>query len=201
MAKRYIITLMAANRVGILAAITTALAELGGDLQEVSQTVMQKFFTIILAAEFPDHRDPQVIIDHMRDIGRPYGLQVSLKDPDGEELQDDKPDGTERCFLTVTGHDEPGVIRQISGRLSTEGIDITDLYALRKENDRSFVMVLELAVPPGVDALSLQDDLEQLGSEVGLSASMQHENIFLATNDPRPVRMPQQIARDIASND
>ena len=192
MAKRYIITLMAANRVGILAAITTALAELGGDLQEVSQTVMQKFFTIILAAEFPDHRDPQVIVDHMRDIGRPYGLQVSLKDPVNEELQDDPHAATEQYLLTVTGHDEPGIIRQISSRLSTEGIDITDLYALRGDADRSFVMVLELAVPPGVDALALQDDLERLGSSVGLSASMQHENIFGATNDPRPVRFSLQ---------
>ena len=76
LSKRYIISLMAANRVGILAALTTALAELGGDLQEVSQTVMQKFFTIILAAEFPDHRDPRVIVEHIRGVCSPYGVEA-----------------------------------------------------------------------------------------------------------------------------
>ena len=88
MAKRYVIGLMAANRTGILAAVTTAMAELGGDIQEVSQTVMQKFFTIILAADFPDHRQAEVIVEHLRDACRQFGVEVILKDPDQEPLAD-----------------------------------------------------------------------------------------------------------------
>lgn len=194
---------MAANRVGIIAAVTTALEELGGDLQEVSQTVMQKFFTIILAADFPDHRDQQVIVDHLRGIGRPFGLEVSLKDPDSVEMQADCPGGIEKYFLTMTGSDTPGVIRQISTRLSQEGIDITDMYAVRSDLDRSFIMVLELAVPNGINAITLQDELEQLGRSIGLSAAMQHENIFTATTDSRPVRIllgrtPAKLATELA---
>jgi len=193
MAKKYIITLMAANRVGILAAVTTSLTELGGDLQEVSQTVMQKFFTIIMAAEFPDHRDPQVIVEHIRGVCRPFGIEVSLKDPSSETMQETPAGGVEKYFLTAEGEDRPGMIRQISARLAQDGIDITDLYARRGETDRSFVMVMELAVPLGVDALVLQRELEELGSAVGLSASLQHEDIFAATNDPRPVRVRTRL--------
>jgi glycine cleavage system transcriptional repressor len=194
MAKRYIITLMAANRVGILAAITTSLAELGGDLQEVSQTVMQRFFTIIMSAEFPEHRDPAVIVDHIRGVCRPFGVEVNLKDPDLESPQGPPPEGVERYFLTAEGEDKPGMIRQISARLAQEGIDITDVFARRAEG-KTFVMVMELAVPAGVDALALQRELEELGSAVGLSASLQHEDIFTATNDPRPVRLSQRLRR------
>ncbi|MEX0718011.1 MAG: ACT domain-containing protein [Planctomycetaceae bacterium] len=193
MPKRYIITLMAANRVGIMAAVTTALAELGGDLLEVSQTVLQKFFTIILAAEFPEHRPPEVIVDHIRGVCSPYGIEVSLKDPDAEPTQpDDAWVGTERYVLTVSGADKPGVIREISARLAQEGIDITDLYAVRSRGDGSFVMVMELAVPSGVDAVAVRRDVEALGVSGGLSAALQHENIFTATNDPRPVRVAAQ---------
>ena len=194
MTKRYIITLMAANRVGIIAAVTKALAELGGNLQEVSQTVMQKFFTIILAAEFPLDRGPQLIVDHLRDACRTFGVEVNLKDPELEGPGNEPPEGLEKYFLTVTGSDKPGIIREISARLARERIDITDLYAVRNENDASFVMVMELAVPQGVDALSLQEDLEQIGSTVGLSAALQHENIFAATNDPRPVKVALRLA-------
>jgi glycine cleavage system transcriptional repressor len=189
MPRRYIITLMAANRVGIMAALTNALAELGGDLVEVSQTVMQKFFTIILAAEFPEHRQPEVIVDHLRGVCRPYGVEISLKDPLNEPLQDPPAGGVEKYFLTITGDDKPGIVRQITARLAQEQIDITDLYAVRSDTDRSFVMIMELAVPLGIDALSLQSELEQMGRSVGLSATMQHENLFIATNDPRPVRL------------
>jgi glycine cleavage system transcriptional repressor len=195
MTKRYIITLMAANRVGILAAVTTSLAELGGDIQEVSQTVMQRFFTIIMAAEFPEGSDRAVIVDHIRGVCRPFGVEVSLKDPDTELLQDLPPEGVERYFLTAEGQDKPGMVRQISARLAQEGIDITDVFARRADEGQTFVMVMELAVPPGVDALALQRELEQLGSAVGLIASLQHEDIFSATNDPRPVRVAQRLRR------
>jgi len=187
--KRYIIGLMAANRTGILAALATALAELGGDIHEASQTVMQKFFTIILAADFPDHRDPEVIVNHIRGVGRPFGVEVFLKDPSHEALQEQAAEGTEKYFLTLTGHDTPGIIGQISSCLAREAIDITDMYARRQDNDTQFVMILELAMPVGADALSLRQELEQLGTPIGLSATLQHENIFAATNDPRPVRI------------
>jgi glycine cleavage system transcriptional repressor len=199
MTKRYIITLMAANRVGILAAVTTSLAELGGDIQEVSQTVMQGFFTIIMAAEFPQNRDPSVIVDHIRGICRPFGVEVSLKDPAQETMQPSQSDGIERYYLTAEGQDKPGMIRQISARLAQDGIDITDVFARRADEGQTFVMVMELAVPPGVDALALQRELEQLGSAVGLSAALQHEDIFSATNDPRPVRVAHLLRRAEAS--
>lgn len=192
MPKRYIVTLTAANRVGILAAVTNAMAELGCDLQEVSQTVIQKFFTIILAAEFPDHRDPEVVVDHIRDVCRPYRIEVCLKDPSLETLQEDRDEGVDKFILTVTGHDQPGIIRQISARLAQEGIDITGLHAVRNDDDRSFVMVMELAVPLGVEPLSLQQELEDIGSSIGLSATMQHESIFAASNLNRPVRLPRR---------
>jgi glycine cleavage system transcriptional repressor len=193
MAKRYIITLMAANRVGILAAVTTSLAELGGDLQEVSQTVMRRFFTIIMSAEFPEERDPAVIVDHIRGVCRPYGVEVNLKDPERETLQPPPVEGVEKYYLTAEGADKPGMIRQVSARLAQEGIDITDVYARRADEGGTFVMVMELAVPVGVDALALQRELEEVGSAVGLSAALQHEDIFTATNDPRPVRLSQRV--------
>jgi glycine cleavage system transcriptional repressor len=187
--KRYILGLMAANRTGILAAVTTALGELGGDIHEVSQTVMQQFFTIILAADFPDHRDPKVIVSHVEGVCKPFGVQVILKEPTKESLQTPPAEGIEKYFLTLTGHDTPGIVAQISGRLARERIDITDLYGVRRDGTQSFVMILELAIPIGVDAMALREDLEKLGTPIGLSATLQHENIFAATNDPRPVRI------------
>ncbi|MCA9039062.1 MAG: hypothetical protein KDA65_01805 [Planctomycetaceae bacterium] len=188
MSKRYIITLMAANRVGILSAVTTGLAELGANLMEVSQTVLNRFFTIILDAEFPEHRKPEVIVAHLKDFCRPYGVEVDLKDPEQEILQEMSEDDVERFFLTVTGNDEPGLIRQISARISQEGIDISDLYA-KRQPDLSFVMVMELSVPYGIDVLQLKNDLESLCLKEGLIVTLQHENIFAATNDPRPIRL------------
>src|SRR5579863_249583 len=61
MSKRYVLCLTAANRTGILAAVATALSELGGDIHQISHTTVANFFALILTANFPDNRDPEVI--------------------------------------------------------------------------------------------------------------------------------------------
>ncbi len=189
MSKRYIISLMAANRVGILAAVTQALDDLGGSLVEVSQTVMQNFFTIILAADFPDDRDPKVIVDHISDSCKQYGVVVNLKKPDEETTLNRDPVQADHYFLTVTGHDQKGIIRKISAKLSQEAIDITDLYALRNDKENAFHLIMELSIPIEVEKFQLKNELEEIGKSSGLTATFQHGYIFEATHDPRPVRI------------
>jgi len=172
MSKRYVLCLTAANRTGILAAVATALSELGGDIHEISDATVANFFAIILAADFPEHRDPQVIVSHVEGVCRPFGVQVILKDPAAETV-DEAPTGkSNRFVLNLTGRDAPGIVARISGCLAREGIDITDLRGVRNDDGKSFSLVLNLAVPTHVDAASLQTELAQLGTSLGLSANL-----------------------------
>ncbi len=170
--KRYVIGLTAANRTGLLAALGTALAELGGDIHETSQTVISRFCTIILAADFPEHRDPEVIVNHIQGVCRPFSPRVCLMDPVQEQMQTDSEPGVKQYLLTLTGRDTPGVIGQISARLARDGIDITSLYAVSEKPTSSFRMVLGLAIPPGIDPEHVQTELEQLGAPIGLAAML-----------------------------
>jgi len=45
------------------------------------------------------------------------------------------------------------------------------------------VVVSELAVPPQLDLAQIQLDIEALGKSIGLAVTLQHENIFRATNE------------------
>jgi glycine cleavage system transcriptional repressor len=183
----YIISVMAGNQVGIVAAVSKAIDELGGNLVELSQTVMRGFFTILLAAEFPADRQPEEIARHVRQVGDRFGLQISILKDTGEDQAGLSRAETERFLLTVTGRDRPGIVRQIAARLAEKQIDIVDLYAASP--DDHFQMILELDVPAGVDTRALAQQLEQEGRAIGLSAHLVHENIFVATNEPRPVRI------------
>ena len=188
MTQRYMINVFAANRVGILAALTTALAELGGNLVEVSQTVMQQFFTIIFAADFPESRDPQVIVEHIQGVCRNFGAHVSLKDPTAEKLQEPVSDAA-TWFLSMRGKDSPGLTRRVSARLAEERIDIVELHAARQA-DGSFEMVLVLAVPPSADVGRLRGELDSMGTELGLSATLQTAAEFAANG---PAAAPQRV--------
>jgi len=188
MSKEYVLTLTAANRIGILAAVSTGIAELGGDVRQIDVSVMRRFFTIILSADFPDERKPDVIVDHLRGIGRPYGLEVVLNDPETTPLQE-PPRSAETYYLTLTGSNQPGTMRQIASRLTQEGVDISDLYAVRGEDGATFRMLLELVVPPGVDPADLSAAMESLNDETTISAHLQSAEEFLGAGAAVPLRL------------
>lgn len=170
MAKRYIITLTASNRVGILAAVATALAELGGELHEVKQTLLDRFFTMILSADFPEHRDEEVIVDHLQGMGERYGIEITLKNPN-LEIPPGRPDGeVTRHRLSLGGRDRPGLLSLIAARIARDGIDVAEMRAGRIDDDRSFEITMDLAAPTTADLARLIADLEEIGRDVGLVA-------------------------------
>ena len=189
MAKQYILTVLASNRTGILAALANALDELGGNTLDVSQAVIRQFFTMIVAAEFPENRDPDVIVDHIRAVCRPYGAEVSLKDPSDEKVFEsaDEPVDKQRYVLTIAGPDRPGVLRFIAHRLAQYGIDLVDLQGQRREDDRTFLFSMELDAPLGIDALQLRHELQAEFARDGINVSLQHRRVLAALAHPEPM--------------
>lgn len=188
MAKQYIMTLMAVNRVGVLSALTTALDDLGGNLIELSQAVMRGFFTMIVAVEFPPDRDPDLILEHIRSVCGPFGVEIAIKDPD-EEMMPEPPDDTldaDRYILSVTGPDQKGALRQITRRLAQEGVDIVDLHGIVDDARTRFSAFMELIAPAGVDVLSIVHELQASSMARNLLLTIQHRAILQATSRPEP---------------
>ena len=181
----YIVTVTASDRVGIVHSVTGTLRDLRGNILELSQTVMRGYFTIILAVEFDDRRDPRTLERAVAERGEPFALTVAAM-PAVEEPAPPVPGG-ERFILTVLGEDNPGNIHGIAGCLTRLGVNIVDLHA-RSEGDR-FSLVMEAFLPPDLAPGVVRAELERFGRDLGLEAYVQHENIFVATSEPTPVRV------------
>lgn len=161
MARELIITMAAANRAGILAAVTKAMAELGGDLREASQTVVRGYFTMIFSAEFPDPMDHSVIRDHLQDACRPFGIELSIRDAASlGTVPPSATSSTKQFRLRIGGRNQPGALLRLSQMMSVKGIDITGMHAIRTEEGLAFEMVLKLAVPRECTVESLLQDLD-----------------------------------------
>ena len=189
MPKLYIMTVLAANRTGILAALANALDELGGNLRDVSQAVVHQFFAMIMAAEFPDDQSPEVIADHIGAVCRAFGANVTVVDPTlalGME-GNTEPTHKERYVLTLAGRDRPGILRFLAHRLALDGIDLVDLQGRLQDSTQTFLSAMDLAVPRGVDALQLCDDLRHEFQSDGITVSLQHRRVIAALAHPEPV--------------
>ncbi|MEZ6122094.1 MAG: ACT domain-containing protein [Planctomycetaceae bacterium] len=172
MAKEFIITMTAANRVGIMAAVTRAMSELGADLREASQTVVRGYFTMIFSAEFPEKLDADVIRDHLKDICRPFGIDVNLKAP-AQDLQDTVPGKPVRIYsLRLGGDNQPGVLRQVSTLIAARQVDIAGMHAVRVRKGSGFEMVMKIAVPTDLAIDSLLVELNRIGEPFNMTADV-----------------------------
>lgn len=176
----FIITVMAPDRVGIVAAVAGALFRLGANLTHLSQTVLRGYFTLIISAELPPEVTTEEVRRVVEEAGAPGEFAVGVKPY--RPVPPPVPSGNaQRFILTARGLDRPGIIYQISSYLAGKGINIEDFYAYIL--DHEFVMILQVAIPGEWDARQIQLDIEQLGKEFGLTAHLQHENIFRATSE------------------
>lgn len=184
---RYVVSVMSRDRVGIVRDITTALAPWEANIDFASQTVVQEYFTLILIVSFPLARAPEAVREVLARAGAAGELQISLMPcSDGPTAAAAAVSGlageTDRFILTAVGGDQPGMVHELAGYLAGQDINITDLYGATTADDH-FVVISELAVPRQLDLTRLQLDIEALADRIGLAVTLQHENIFRATNE------------------
>lgn len=179
MSRDFVISVMSLDRVGIVAGLTEAVLELDGNIEAISQTVLRGYFTIILIVRFDRQVDGAQLAAAVRSKGGPGELAVSVQERNVREPQPVVAGG-QRFILTVSGQDRKGVIQRISSFLASRSINLDDLYAYR-EGDR-FVLIGQLLVPPALEVERLQVDVESLWPHGQMEVTLQHENVFLATN-------------------
>jgi len=181
----YVMNVMSDDHPGIVAAVSNAVESLEGNIDSCSQTVLGGYFTLIMIVSLPTRVEPEQLSERV--CGAESGsssFQVLVREspPSNGVAPGDSPD---RFVITAFGTDQPGVVRRFSQYLASKDINIVDLYGDRAGND--FVLVGQLEVPARWDIRMLQADLEQMGDELGFTVKLQHENIFVATNQLRLV--------------
>lgn len=180
--QEFIVSVMAKDAPGIVAAVSGAIANMGGNITHLSETVLRGYFTIILSVEAPDG----LLMDDIRtavvNSGPPQAYEVGIL------LFEDNPPASEQgqhFVLTMRCQDQKGLIHRVTSMLAAQSINIDDFYAYIHDNE--LIMVLDIAVEAETNLPQLQDQLDTLYEERGVKAHLQHTNIFRATTELQAV--------------
>jgi predicted amino acid-binding ACT domain protein len=185
----YVLNVMSDDHPGIVAAVTGAVESLGGNIDACSQTVLGGYFTLIMIVSLPEPTEPEAFTERVRwseSLGSEYQVIARPVLP-GDGFSPGEV--SDRFVITAFGKDQPGIVRRFSQYLAGRDINITDLYGDRSGEE--FVLIGQLEIPKHWDIRLLQADLEQMGEELGFTVRLQHENVFVATNQLRLTRSPQ----------
>jgi glycine cleavage system transcriptional repressor len=191
----YVLSVLSDDHPGIVAAVGNAVARFEGNIDACSQTVLRGFFTLIMVVSLPQSVEPDDLAEEIRgQDARGSDLQVTVR-PFTRTTSYRLQEPVERFVITAFGSDTPGVVLKFSRYLAGKDINIVDLFGQRSQGQ--FTLISQVEIPERLDIRMLQEELRQMGAESEFTVRLQHEDIFVATNQLRlrpqgdqPSRLP-----------
>lgn len=76
------ITVIGRDKVGIIAAVSTLLADLGVNIEDISQTILQGTFTMIMACDVSENTSFGELKQALTALGEQLGVEISVRHAD-----------------------------------------------------------------------------------------------------------------------
>ncbi len=159
------ITVVGADRPGIVAAVTKVLFERGCNLEDVSSTILRGHFSMMLVVTAPDDLDAATLETELTDVGSDLGLIVTVRPVPPARSHVVEP----THMVSVYGADRPGIVFKVAEALAAQGANITDLTSrvIGEDSAPVYALMLEVAFPGGA-AADPALDLGELDVEISI---------------------------------
>lgn len=154
--RRLAVTAIGADRPGIVAALTAALADLQANLADTAMTRLGGAFAMILLIDV----SPECSIDAVRRaLSAPadhLGLTTTVSEEAAAPPVDDQSD-RQRWVLSLRGADRPGIVHRVTSALARLGANVVDLSSrlVGPPDEPAYVLLVDLEVPTSVSDAEL----------------------------------------------
>lgn len=168
----FAVTLIAADRPGIVAGISKVFYENNFNIEDSSSTLLQGFFSAIFIVQCKEGRKTSEVKKLFEDFKEKMKIDVYVQAID-EGIK--KPDG-EHYVVSVYGSDKPGIVHRIAEYMSDRKINIMDLQTKVAGSKSSpiYIMVLEVIIEKEADTAGWEDDLKKISRELGTDVNIRH---------------------------
>jgi len=159
------------DRPGIVAEVTRALLGHSLNITDSQMAVLGGRFTMMLIVTAPDGTDLDLVREELARTSDRLTLDAMSLSVLGEAGAAADPSH----IVTVYGVDHPGIVHAVSARLAAREVNVTDLETrLVGEGAQAglYAMVLEVALPGGVDPEALRAMLAEVGAEQGVEVTV-----------------------------
>jgi len=159
-----VMTVIGADRPGLVQLVAACVADHGGNWLESRMCRLGGQFAGILSVEVPQERAKEL----SSALGKleAQGLRVILH---AEESVIAAGKGT-LAEIELVGHDRPGILRSVSGVLAKHGLNVEDLASERVSAPMGggtlFQARATVLVPAGVNLAGVRADLEKIASDL-----------------------------------
>ena len=169
----FAVAAVGADRPGIVAAVTRALADLGCNLEDSSMTILRGQFAMMLVVDAPGGigaADLEAALAHPADA---LDLVVTVR-PAAESPPALAGDDAGTWTVSVYGGDHPSIVHGVTAVLATRSVNIVDLSTrvVGEPGAPAYAMVLEVTLPAGADPRELERLLDATAAELGVTCRL-----------------------------
>lgn len=158
------ITVLGHDRPGIIAATTSALADLGVNIEDSTMTLLRGHFAMTLVT------DGVVSVAKVETALAFLVAEGTLSVTVGEMPEEDEVARGKPYVLSVHGGDRSGIVAQLVKVLAQSGGNVTDLST--RLTGAYYVLIAECDFPADTDMVSVQRELTQVAADLGVTASL-----------------------------
>lgn len=168
---QYLITAQSADRPGIVAIVSGAVAEHSWSVEDATMTRLAGRFAMLLVINVSDGADADYVRDLLRSRLDPadiaFTLESVISHVPGEQAE---PSGS-IWSVTVYGADRPGIVSAIAHTLGSLNVNINNLTTRVADGPAGtvYTMLIDAVVPSDVDADAFTNELSRVGEVLGVT--------------------------------
>jgi len=170
MQKTLVMTVIGADRPGLVDAVASLVAGHGGNWLESRMSRLGGQFAGILRVAVP--ADKQVSLTAALAGLQQQGLAITV----APDQPSGPPEPARTNVLEIVGHDRPGIVRQISGALASFGVNVeeleTECASAAMTGQTLFKARARLRIPQNCDVDGLRRELEQIAADLIVEISL-----------------------------
>ena len=163
-------TAIGRDRPGIVAAISGALLELEGNIEDSQMSILRGHFAVMLLVRLPEAVDAGDLDARLERVRQELELEaIAVNRVDDLGVAATRPSHV----LTVYGADHPGIVHAVSAALAERGVNITGLETrlAGAADSPLYVMTIEVAIRD-VSEPDLEAALSEVADEAEVEVSL-----------------------------
>jgi glycine cleavage system transcriptional repressor len=170
--RSFVLAVTGHDRPGIVAAVTRALLDHGLNIEDAEMAILRGHFAVMLVLAAPDAVDEEALRAELERVREAVPLEtVALTEVPA--LDPGAPAASHA--ISVYGADHPGIVNGVAEALAGAGVNVVGLSTRvvgEDDGDPIYVMLLEVALPDGVEEPELEALLAQVAEEQGVDVSV-----------------------------
>ena len=180
---KVLISILGQDQPGIVAVVARTISACHGNIENVSQTLLQDVFAALMIVSLPADAGPESLQQALQNSCAGLDLVVHVDRYRVSPAPRVRPE-VQPYVVTVIGPDRQGLVAEVATPLARHGVNITNMQAIFKGGNKPLdnLMIFEVDVPRQTVMDELRNDMQTIAGQLGLEINIQHRKIFEAVS-------------------